>query len=62
MKFPPIPAALWDLKTKEKMDKDRFRQDLGGMLENYREVARRLGIINENEPVRGKGPVLVKSD
>ena len=58
----PDSCRLWDLKTREKMDKDRFRQDLGGLLENYREVARRLGIINENEPVRGKGPVLVKSD
>ena len=58
----PDSCRLWDAKTKEKMDKDRFRQDLGGMLENYREVARRLGIMNENEPTRGKGPVLVKSD
>ena len=58
----PDSCRLWDMKTKEKMDKDRFREDLGGMLENYREVAKRLGIMNENEPVRGKGPVLVKSD
>jgi len=58
----PDSCRLWDLKTREKMDKDRFRLDLGGMLDNYREVARRLGIMNENEPVRGKGPVLVKSD
>ncbi len=58
----PDSCRLWDIKTKEKMDKDRFRQDLGGLLENYREVARRLGIMNENEPTRGKGPVLVKSD
>ena len=58
----PDSCRLWDVKTKQKMDKDRFREDLGGMLENYREVARRLGIINENEPARGTGPVLVKSD
>jgi len=58
----PDSCRLWDVKTKEKMDKDRFREDLGGLLENYREVAKRLGIINESEPVRGKGPVLVKSD
>ena len=58
----PDSCRLWDVKTKNKMDKDRFRQDLGGLLDNYREVARRLGIINENEPVRGKGPVLVKTD
>jgi phosphoribosylaminoimidazole-succinocarboxamide synthase len=58
----PDSCRLWDLRTNEKMDKDRFRRDLGGMLEAYREVARRLGIMNENEPPRGKGPVLVKSD
>jgi len=58
----PDSCRLWDIQTKEKMDKDRFRQDLGGLLDNYREVARRLGIMNENEPTRGKGPVLVKSD
>jgi phosphoribosylaminoimidazole-succinocarboxamide synthase len=56
----PDSCRLWDLKTNEKMDKDRFREDLGGMLEAYREVASRLGILNENEPPRGKGPVLVK--
>ena len=58
----PDSCRLWDVKTREKMDKDRFREDLGGLLDNYREIARRLGIMNENEPVRGKGPVLVKSD
>ena len=59
----PDSCRLWDVKTKKKLDKDRFRQDLGGMLEAYREVASRLGILNENEPPRSKkGPVLVKSD
>ncbi len=58
----PDSCRLWDVKSKNKLDKDRFRQDLGGLLEAYREVASRLGILNENEPVRGKGPVLVKSD
>lgn len=58
----PDSCRLWDVKSKEKLDKDRFRQDLGGMLEAYREVASRLGILNENEPKRGSGPVLVKSD
>ena len=56
----PDSCRLWDIETREKMDKDRFRRDLGGLLEAYSEVARRLGIINENEPVRGTGPVLVK--
>ena len=58
----PDSCRLWDLQTQEKLDKDRFRRDMGGLLESYREVARRLGIMNENEPVRGTGPVLVKSD
>ena len=58
----PDSCRLWDIETREKLDKDRFRKDLGGLLEAYQEVARRLGIINENEPMRGTGPVLVKSD
>ena len=58
----PDSCRLWDVQTQEKLDKDRFRRDMGGLLESYREVARRLGIMNENEPVRGTGPVLVKSD
>ena len=53
-------VRLWDIETREKLDKDRFRRDLGGLVEAYQEVARRLGIMNENEPVRGTGPVLVK--
>ncbi|QBQ53240.1 phosphoribosylaminoimidazolesuccinocarboxamide synthase [Nitrosococcus wardiae] len=36
-------CRLWDVKTREKMDKDRFRQGLGGVVEAYEEVARRLG-------------------
>ena len=38
----------------------RFRKDLGGMIEAYTEVARRLGIIQENETPRTGGPKLVK--
>ena len=56
----PDSCRLWDVETKEKMDKDRFRRDMGGLVEAYQEVARRLGIMNENEPPRGSGPVLVK--
>jgi phosphoribosylaminoimidazole-succinocarboxamide synthase len=58
----PDSCRLWDIETRERLDKDRFRKDLGGLLDAYQEVARRLGIINENEPIRGAGPVLVKSD
>ena len=42
------------------MDKDRFRRDMGGLIEAYQEVAKRLGIMNENEQPRPNGPVLVK--
>jgi phosphoribosylaminoimidazole-succinocarboxamide synthase len=56
----PDSCRLWDIETKKRMDKDIFRKDLGGLIEAYQEVARRLGIMNENEPVRGTGPVLVK--
>jgi len=34
---------------------------MGGLVEAYQEVARRLGIMNENEPVRPTGPILVSS-
>lgn len=56
----PDSARLWDVSTKEKLDKDRFRQDLGGLVGAYQEIARRLGIMNENEQARPSGPVLVK--
>ena len=42
------------------MDKDRFRRDMGGLIEAYSEVARRLGIISENERGNGTGPKLVQ--
>ncbi|GHF26462.1 phosphoribosylaminoimidazole-succinocarboxamide synthase [Kordiimonas sediminis] len=41
----PDGCRLWDLATGEKLDKDRFRRDLGGEMEAYQEVARRLGIL-----------------
>ena len=44
----PDSCRLWDLETNEKLDKDRFRRDLGGVTEAYAEVARRLGIIKES--------------
>ncbi len=42
--FSPDGCRLWDGNTLEKLDKDRFRQDLGGVIEAYEEVGRRLGI------------------
>src|SRR5271166_2783246 len=56
----PDSCRLWDVKTNDKLDKDRFRKDLGGMIEAYTEVARRLGVVQENEVGRTGGPRLVK--
>jgi len=42
--FTPDGCRLWDAATREKLDKDRFRQNLGGVVEAYEEVAHRLGI------------------
>jgi phosphoribosylaminoimidazole-succinocarboxamide synthase len=41
----PDNCRLWDMRTNDPMDKDRFRQDLGGIKEAYQEVARRLGVL-----------------
>ncbi len=57
----PDCCRLWDIASGDKMDKDRFRKDLGGVLEAYQEVARRLGVLTENPRPRGVGPVLVSS-
>lgn len=45
----PDNCRLWDMKTDEKLDKDRFRRDMGGVEEAYREVARRLGVLPSAE-------------
>jgi phosphoribosylaminoimidazole-succinocarboxamide synthase len=56
----PDSCRLWDTETLDKLDKDRFRRDLGGLVEAYREVALRLGIIFEPGVGEATGPVLVK--
>ena len=56
----PDSCRLWDVKSNDKMDKDRFRRDMGGLVEAYSEVARRLGIMQENEKPVTAGPRLVK--
>ena len=43
----PDSCRLWDIASNEKMDKDRFRQDLGGMVDAYQQVAERLGLGSE---------------
>ncbi len=42
--FSPDGCRIWDKITRNKMDKDRFRQSLGNVIETYKEVAHRLGI------------------
>ncbi len=42
--FTPDGCRLWDMDTRKKLDKDRFRQGLGGVVEAYEEVAHRLGV------------------
>ena len=44
----PDSCRLWDMDTNKKLDKDRFRRDLGGVTEAYSEVARRLGILRDS--------------
>ena len=43
----PDTCRLWDIASERKLDKDRFRKDLGNIIQAYQEVARRLGIIHE---------------
>ena len=50
----PDSCRLWDLETDEKLDKDRFRRDLGRVSEAYQEVARRLGLMPEAVGARGE--------
>ena len=56
----PDSCRLWDLETNEKLDKDRFRKDLGRVEEGYQEIARRLGVLPEAGPVDLKGPKLMQ--
>ena len=52
----PDNCRLWDLKTSEKLDKDRFRRDMGEVEEAYQEVARRLGILPGSGAGNPQGP------
>lgn len=49
----PDNCRLWDAKTGEKMDKDRFRQGLGDLVEGYQTIAERLGLIPEGGIIKG---------
>jgi phosphoribosylaminoimidazole-succinocarboxamide synthase len=55
----PDSCRLWDIKTNDCLDKDRFRRDMGRVEEAYQEVARRLGVLPEVNAVPIKRPKLV---
>ncbi len=48
----PDTCRLWDMRTDKKLDKDRFRNNLGSLLEAYQEVAIRLNILHEQSNIR----------
>jgi len=48
----PDTCRLWDIDTDRKLDKDRFRNNLGNLVEAYQDVARRLGILHEQSNIR----------
>ena len=59
----PDTCRLWDQLTDKKLDKDRFRKNLGKVVESYQEVARRLGILHEQSnitPIKFSKPTAVK--
>jgi phosphoribosylaminoimidazole-succinocarboxamide synthase len=56
----PDNCRLWDVATNERLDKDRFRQDLGKVEEGYPEIARRLGILPEAGPRDMRGPETIQ--
>ena len=47
----PDTCRLWDVVSEKKLDKDRFRKDLGNIMQAYQEVAKRLGIIHEESNI-----------
>ena len=48
----PDTCRLWDANTDKKLDKDRFRNNLGNLVEAYQEVAIRLNILHEQSNIR----------
>jgi len=47
----PDTCRLWDVVSNKKLDKDRFRKDLGNVIQAYQEVAKRLGIKKEKDKI-----------
>ncbi len=58
----PDSCRLWDIDSGDSLDKDRFRKDLGGVVEAYREVAQRLGVVRDNGAPGASGPVLISDN
>ena len=59
----PDTCRLWDINSEKKLDKDRFRKNLGNLIEAYQDVARRLGILHEHsniKPLKFPKPKAVK--
>ena len=59
----PDTCRLWDSVTDKKLDKDRFRKDLGDLIPAYTEVAKRRGILHEQSnvrPIKFSKPTAVK--
>ena len=48
----PDTCRLWDSLTDKKLDKDRFRNNLGNLINAYQEVAKRLGILHEQSNIQ----------
>ena len=57
----PDTCRLWDSVTDRKLDKDRFRKDLGDLIPAYTEVAKRLGILHENSNLRAVNVTKLRS-
>lgn len=55
----PDNCRLWDAKTGHKLDKDRFRQDLGHIEDAYQEVAKRLGVMPTGEVESNKSSYVI---
>jgi len=52
----PDCSRLWDIETQNKLDKDRFRRDMGGLVEAYQEAARRLGCMSTVRSGHARAP------
>lgn len=51
----PDGCRIWDARTNEKLDKDRFRFDLGDLIEGYHVIAERLGLVPKGGLIQGGG-------